>query len=398
MGCEYTRRTWAEIDLDAIALNMRRIRAMTERSACVMSVVKADAYGHGAVQAAKTALENGASWLGVSMLEEALELRNAGISAPILILSDNEPEYAEAIVKNDIRQSVYSYEMARTLSEAAERLNTKAKIHLKIDTGMGRIGFTRKNAPAEAAKIASLKGIETEGIFTHFASADECTEDADEYTKMQYREFCETCRLIEEATGRRVPYRHAANSAAIIRFPDMHMDMVRAGIIMYGLWPSEEVRKMSAGTELVPAMTLRSAISYLKTVEEGCFISYGRTYRSDGRKLIATVPAGYADGYFRVLGNGASVCHEKTHMRARITGRVCMDQMMIDVTDAGKHGEVSVGDTVILFGKGEGVPDADEIASIAGTVNYEVICAVGRRVPRLYIKDGSIIETMNRLV
>lgn len=396
MGFEYTRRTWAEIDLDNIAHNMREIRKHTAKSACVMSVVKADAYGHGAVQTAKTALDNGASWLGVSMLEEALELRNAGIEAPILILSDNEPEYAEAIVKHDIRQAVYSFDMAKVLSEAAVKLGKKARVHLKIDTGMGRIGFMPENAPYEAARIAALDGIEIEGIFTHFASADECTEEADAYTLRQYETFCAVCDKIDKEAHIRVPIRHAANSAAIIRFPHMHMDMVRAGVILYGLWPSAEMREMNKSADLRPAMALKSAITYIKMAEKGSSISYGRTYCTSEPRLIATVPAGYADGYFRVLGNGASVYHEKTGMRAPVTGRVCMDQLMIDVTASGEN--VAAGDTVVLFGGGEGVPDADEIARIAGTVNYEIICAVGRRVPRVFIKDGRRVETMNRLV
>lgn len=396
MGFEYTRRTWAEIDLDNIAHNMREIRKHTAESARVMSVVKADAYGHGAVQVARAALENGASWLGVSMLEEALELRNAGIQAPILILSDNEPEYAEAIVKHDIRQAVYSFDMARVLSDAAVRLGRKARIHLKIDTGMGRIGFMPENAPYEAARIAALEGIEIEGIFTHFASADECTEDADGYTIKQYTLFCDVCDNIEHNARVHIPIRHAANSAAIIRFPHMHMDMVRAGVILYGLWPSAEMRKMNETVDLRPAMALKSAISYIKMAEKGSSISYGRTYCTKEPRRIATVPAGYADGYFRMLGNGASVYHEKSGKRAPVTGRVCMDQLMIDVTASGE--DAAAGDTVVLFGGGEGMPDADEIARIAGTVNYEIICAVGRRVPRIFIKDGVRVETMNRLI
>ena len=235
MAADQTHRTWAEIDLDAIAHNLREIRRHTDRTAQIMAVVKADAYGHGAPQVARAALAHGASWLAVAMLEEAVELRRQDIKAPILILSDNEPECAETAVACDVRQAVSSYDMARRLSEAAGRLGKKAKLHLKIDTGMGRIGFSPEQAPAEAERIARLDGIEIEGIFTHFAVADESSEDADRYTERQYRTFCETCERIERERHIHIPLRHAANSAAILRFPHMHLDLVRAGIILYGL-------------------------------------------------------------------------------------------------------------------------------------------------------------------
>lgn len=397
MGYEHTRRTWAEIDLDAIAHNLAEIRRITVENAAIMGVVKADAYGHGALQVAETVLKNGASWLAVSMLEEALELRNAGIQAPILILSDNEPACADAIAAQNLRQAVYSYDMARKLSEAACRLGKKAKIHLKIDTGMGRIGFLPEAAPFEAERIARLAGIEIEGIFTHFAVADEASEASDRYTAEQYRIFQETCVKIEREKHIHIPLRHAANSAAILRFPQMHLDLVRAGIILYGLWPSEETKV--CGVDLQPAMTLKSAISHVKALEPGSSISYGCTYRTKTSAMIATLPAGYADGYFRILGNRAAAFHENTGLRVPVVGRVCMDQLMLDVTEACKHGAVQVGDTVVLFGGNcDKMPSADEIAALAGTIHYELTCAVSRRVPRVFLKDGTVVETVDRLI
>ena len=397
MAADRTHRTWAEIDLDAIAHNLREIRRHTDRTAQIMAVVKADAYGHGAPQVAREALAHGASWLAVAMLEEAIELRRKDIKAPILILSDNEPECAETVVACDVRQAVSSYDMARRLSEAAGRLGKRARIHLKIDTGMGRIGFSPEQAPAEAERIARLDGIEIEGIFTHFAVADESSENADRYTERQYRTFCETCERIEQEHHIHIPLRHAANSAAILRFPHMHLDLVRAGIILYGLWPSGDLK--ACGADLRPAMTLKSAISHVKSVGPGSSLSYGRTYCTQEPAVIATIPAGYADGYFRVLGNRASVWHEKTGVRARVVGRVCMDQMLADVTQARQCGPVEPGDSVVLFGGNcDKMPSADEIAALAGTINYEVVCAVSRRVPRIFLKDGLVAETVNRLL
>lgn len=397
MKLENTRRTWAEIDLDAVAHNLREIRRFTNADAQIMGVVKADAYGHGALQVARELLAGGASWLAVSMLEEALELRYAGIEAPILILSDNEPACAETIVAHEIRQAVYSFDMARTLSEAARRIGGKAKIHLKVDTGMGRIGFRPEVAPEEAERIAKLDGIEIEGIFTHFAAADEFSDSADRYTAEQYGTFYEICEKIEREKHIHIPLRHAANSAAILRFPQMHLDLVRAGILLYGLLPSAPAKE--CGADLRPAMTLKSAISNVRTAQPGSFISYGRTYRTPEAAVIATLPAGYADGYFRCLGNRAAVYHEGTGVCVPVVGRVCMDQMMIDVTQAQRIGPVRVGDSVVLFGGNcDKMPCADEIASLAGTIHYEVVCAVGRRVPRVFLKGGRPAETVNRLL
>ena len=364
-----------------------------------MGVVKADAYGHGAPQVARTLLENGFSYLAVSLIEEAVELRRAGIQAPILILSDNALCCAEEIIRYDIRQAVYTYEMAELLSEAAIRLRQKAKIHLKIDTGMGRIGFSPEEAPDAAETISKLEGIEIEGIFTHFAIADEYGPEADAYTRRQYELFTEACEKIAGEKHIHIPLRHAANSAAILRFPQMHLDMVRAGIILYGSFPSEALKKNGCGADLRPAMTLKSAVTYLKEVPAGTSISYGCTYRTARPSVIATVPVGYADGYPRILSNRADAYLEKAQVRVPVVGRVCMDQLMVDVTEAAKMGAVNVGDAVVLFGGQYGkMPTADEIASLAATIPYEITCAVSRRVPRRYLRGGALSEVVNRLI
>ena len=398
MDASKIRRTWAEVNLDHIAHNAQEIRRFTQQNARLMGVVKADAYGHGAPQIARTLLENGFSYLAVSLIEEAVELRQAGIRAPILILSDNALCCAEEIIRYDIRQAVYTYEMAELLSKAAIRLQQKAKIHIKVDTGMGRIGFSSEEAPDAAERISKLHGIEIEGIFTHFAIADEYGAQADAYTQRQYELFTGACEKISGEKHIHIPLRHAANSASILRFPQMHLDMVRAGIILYGSFPSEALKK-NCGADLRPAMTLKSAVTYLKEVPAGTSISYGCTYRTARNSVIATVPIGYADGCLRILGNQADAYLEKVQMRVPVVGRVCMDQLMVDVTEAVKLGAVNVGDPVVLFGGQYGkMPTADEIASLAGTIPYEITCAVSRRVPRKYFRGGVLSEVVNRLI
>ena len=394
-----TKRTWAEINLDFLKHNMQIIKKCTTPGAKIMGVVKADAYGHGVLQVAKTILENGAEWLAVSMLDEAIELRNAGIGAPILILSDNQPQCAETIINLDIRQGVYSFETAQSLSKAAEKLGKIAKIHLKVDTGMGRVGFTPENAPEAAEIIAKLPYLEIEGIFTHFAVADEYSEKSNEYTREQYAKFYEVCRKIKQEKKIDIPIRHAANSAAILRYPEMHLDMVRAGIILYGLWPSEETK--ITGVDLKAVMTLKSAVSHVKEVECGTCFSYGCTYRAERKMTVATIPVGYADGYMRIQSNKGFVYHENSGKKLPIVGRVCMDQMMVDASSAKESGGIKQGDTVVLFGDYDGdlsrFPTAEGIARIADTINYEVSCAVSRRVPRVFTENGKTVEIMNRL-
>lgn len=389
------KRTWAEIDIDALKHNIEVIKKHVAPGAEIMGVVKADACGHGAVSVAKELLKEGVNFFAVSMLDEAVELRNAGIQSPILILSDNEPECAETIVELDIRQGVYSVETAQKLSDAAVKIGKTAIIHIKIDSGMGRVGFLPDAAPDMVEVISKMPNMEIEGIFTHFAVADEYSEESNKYTQKQYNDFYNACERIKNEKHINIPIRHAANSAAILRFPHMHLDMVRAGIILYGLWPSEETK--ATGAELKAVMTLKSAVSFVKKVDKGCRLSYGLTYCAPQNMTVATIPAGYADGYMRIQSNKGFVFHERSGKALPVAGRICMDQMMVDASNADETG-IFAGDTVVLFGGYDGkLPTAEGIAKIAGTINYEVSCAVSRRVPRVYIENGEIVNVINRL-
>lgn len=381
-------RAWAEIDLDAIAHNVREIRKVTGSHAEIMGVVKADAYGHGVHEVADTLLSNGATRLAVSMVDEAIELRQSGIEAPILVLGYTDPSRADDIIEYKITQTVFTHELARALSDAAVAKNTKIKVHVKIDTGMGRVGFLPGySAVKDVMEINKLPGLVIEGMFTHFAVADE-GGDQDAYTKHQFELFMNIATELSRV-GIIIPIKHVANSAAIIRFPEMHLDMVRAGIILYGLHPSDvtDYGKIN----LRPAMTFKARITNIKDVEPGCSISYGRTFVTDETSKIATVSIGYADGYLRAFSNKADMAIAGERFPVR--GRVCMDQCMIDITNADK--EIKVGDEVELFGKTVSV---DELSKIADTINYELICLIGKRVPRIYYKGGEAVTALNFIV
>ena len=381
-------RAWAEIDLDAIAHNVREIRRVTNNHAEIMGVVKADAYGHGVHEVANTLLENGVTRLAVSMVDEAIELRQDGIKAPILVLGYTDPSRADDIIEYNITQTIFTHDLARALSDAAVAKNTKIKVHVKIDTGMGRVGFLPGySAVKDVTEISKLPGLVIEGLFTHFAVADE-DGDSDAYTKHQFELFNNIVTELSRV-GIHIPIKHVANSAAIIRFPEMHLDMVRAGIILYGLHPSDVTD--TGVIDLKPAMSLKAKITNVKDVEKGCSVSYGRTYTTDRESKIATLSIGYADGYLRSFGNRAKVSVGGETFPVR--GRVCMDQCMIDVTDAAAS--VRVGDEAELFGKNISV---NELANIADTINYELICLIGKRVPRVYLKNGEICSTLNFIV
>ena len=383
-------RAWAEIDLDAIAQNVREIRRITGKRTEIMGAVKADAYGHGVMETVRTMLDNGVTRLAVSMLDEAVQLRKLGINVPILILSYTDPARAEEIILNEVTQTVFSHDLARALSEAGVRLNRNVKIHVKVDTGMTRVGFMPGySAVKNILEISSLPHIIIEGLFTHFASADENDKS---YTLMQFEKFMSICSELGRV-GVHVPVKHVCNSAGIIEFPEMHLDMVRPGIILYGLYPSNEVdsHKMS----LKPAMTLKANVILVKDVDEGTCISYGRTFKTSRKSRIATIPIGYADGYTRLLSNkGKVLIHGRT---APVVGRVCMDQCMIDVSDLGE--EVKTGDEVVLFGRqGDASISVEEVAADIGTISYEVVCIIGKRIPRVYLKDGKICNVLNYLI
>ncbi|NLD50663.1 MAG: alanine racemase, partial [Clostridiaceae bacterium] len=375
-------RAWAEVNLDNIAHNVKEVRKLTDKKAEIMGVVKADAYGHGVMETVKTLLDNGVTRLAVSMLDEAIQLRQNGVSVPILILSYTDPRRAEEIIRNEVTQTVFSHDLAEALSEAAVKLGKNIKIHIKIDTGMTRVGFMPGySAVKDVVRISKLPGIIIEGLFTHFASADE-TDKA--YTCMQFERFMSIVSELNRI-GVYIPVKHVCNSAGIIEYPEMHLNMVRPGIVLYGMYPSEEVDKTRIA--LKPAMTLKANIILVKNVEKETCISYGRIFTTNRESKIATLPIGYADGYTRLLtGKGKVLVNGQ---RAPIVGKICMDQCMIDITDI--PGDVKVGDEAVLFGQQKGNEiKIEDVAAGVGTINYEVACIIGKRIPRVYLKDGKI--------
>ena len=379
------RRVHADIDLDAVQFNFDQMSKNIPQGTKIMAVVKTDAYGHGAVPLASFMEPCEKLWgFATATVDEAVELRQAGIKKPILILGYTFPECYTHIVKNEIRQTIFTLDMAKALSNEAVRQNKKAYIHIKLDTGMGRIGYQNaKEAAADAEKISKLPMLEIEGVFTHFANADTSSQ---ENTLRQLEKFDEMIEAME-AVGVTFSLKHCANSAGIIELTDQKFDLVRAGIISYGLWPSDEVKKDVV--QLKPILSLKSHVVYVKEVEPGCAVSYGSTWVAEEKRKIATIPIGYGDGYPRSLSNKGYVLIKGC--KAPIVGRVCMDQMMVDVTDIPE--EIRVGDRVTLIGQdGDLTITAEEIGDLSGRFNYELVCDLGNRIPRIYYKDGEIKE------
>ena len=377
--------TYVKIDLDAILCNYRMLKK--QAGVPVMAVVKADAYGHGAVPVAK-ALEAECDFFGVSSVAEAVELRNAGIQKPVLILGHTHPEHYGLLVEKSVRPALSTWEEAEALSRAAVGLNKTAKCHIAVDTGMRRIGMqvTEENADL-CKKIAELPNVEVEGIFSHFAKADEWDLSAASRQKEQFDRFL----AMLEARNVQIPIRHLNNSAGIFNFAGQY-DMARGGISLYGLYPSEEVDK--GVLPLQPAMQWYSRVTFVKPLEKGSSVSYGGTFTAKQDMVVATVAAGYADGYRRNLSNRFYVLIRGK--KAPVLGRVCMDQFVVDVTDIPG---VSAGDTVVLMGKdGEEVISAECIAEAAGSFNYEQVCDISRRVERVYIRNGKEVERRNYLL
>ena len=373
--------TWAEVDLDAIAHNARGLKERAGEGIELMAVVKANAYGHGAMPVARTALENGASHLAVNRTLEGVELRQAGITAPILILGYSLPSEAETIVRWDLTPTVTTVEGALALSAMSDRQGKVTPIHIKVDTGMGRFGLLPDEVVPFVRRIAELPGLKLEGLFTHFAVADLADKT---YTRCQFGLYMQVVRQLEEA-GFTIPLKHAGNSATNLDLPEMHLDMVRCGIALYGLRPSDEVEP---AIPLKPAMALKSRVARVRTLPPGSSISYGCTYTTTRPTLVALVPVGYGDGYHRILSNKGSVliCGK----RAPIVGRVCMDQFVVDVTDING---VRQDDEVVVFGRqgGEEI-SAEEVSALAGTINYEVVTSILPRVTRVYLKGGEVVE------
>lgn len=376
-------RVQADINLDAIYQNVVNAKKLLKPGTKIMAVVKADGYGHGAVETAGV-LDSIADAYGVAILEEGIELRQAGFTKPVLILGFTpEPQY-EAMIEYDITATVFQYGMAEKMSRAALKAGKKAHIHIALDTGMGRIGFKQDDESLEAIKrIAELPGISVDGCFTHFARMDEKDKTKAE---LQFRRYMSFVKRIEDA-GIKLPVKHVSNSAGIIEMQDANLDMVRDGISVYGMYPSDEVHKERL--KLIPAMEIKAYISFVKTLEAGSEIGYGGTFTTTRETKVATIPVGYADGYPRSLsGKGHVLIHGK---RAPILGRVCMDQFMVDVTDIDN---VKEGDVATLAGhNGEAYISIEEISEMAGSFNYEFVCDIGKRVPRVYYQNGKAAST-----
>ena len=387
---EFLRRTWAEIDLDALDQNVSAIRTCLSDSTELLAVVKADAYGHGDRMIAKELTRSGVTRFGVSNLEEAVGLRHAGIDGEILIFGVTPPELAKELAENDITQAILNADYAKALSDAAVAAGVIVKGHLKLDTGMGRIGFVvgrPSGSPETLLSACRLPGLSVTGAFSHFSSSDDVSGEGIAYTREQYRRFKEATDGLK-AAGVSPLFCHLQNSAGIISYPEYQFDGARAGIILYGqpvdILPGHSI-------PLKPVMSLRSTIAMIKEVEPGDCISYSRTFRAEKPMRIATVPVGYADGYLRALSNKAEVLIRGK--RAPVVGNVCMDQMMVDVTDIP---EAAVDDRVTLAGSdGEETVSFGELAAIAGTIHYELLCLVSKRVPRVYLRNGAAIKVLD---
>ncbi len=388
IGDEIPLLTRAEINLKALTNNLHELRRVTSKNSRIMAVVKADGYGHGAVQVSRTALANGADYLAVARISEAAQLRQAGITAPILLFGYSPPGYIDYLAANDIRASINSFESAKALSGEAFRQHKRIKAHIKIDTGMGRLGVM-SNVPRlmpfskgdlnttvkDILNIAGMPGLQIEGIYTHFARADSRDKT---HALSQFNIFLDILDQLKKNSFE-VELRHAANSAATIEMPETHLDMVRPGIALYGLWPSEETNRDLIN--LKPVMTIKSTVIHLKDVPAGFKVSYGCTWESPRPTKIATIPIGYADGYKRLFSSNSFVLVRG--QKAPVVGRICMDLTMIDV---GNLENIDVEDEVVLIGKqGDNEITADEIARSIGTINYEIVSSFSSRVPRVYV-------------
>ena len=388
------KRTWAEISLNAIEHNYNVIRNKVADDTKVCCVIKADGYGQGAVELSQVYEKLGADFFAVSNIDEGIEIRKSGSKLPIVILGYTPVSEAENLAEYDISQAVFSLEYAKELSEKCVEEDCICKMHIKVDSGMSRIGFMCQEFPRdeysieEICEACCLPNLEVEGLFTHFCVSDEDAEGR-EFTNKQYENFIHVRDSLKKR-GVDISVVHCSNSGAIEDYPETCCDMVRAGIILYGLAPSS---KLADRLDLVPAMTLKTVVAFVKEVQKGATISYGRTFTADRKMKIATVPIGYADGFIRQNAkDGYMMVNGK---KAKIVGRICMDQTMLDVTDIE---DVKTGDEVVVFGTGEnGEPTADSLAENTGTINYETVCLVGKRVPRIYIKDGKIENVMYKL-
>lgn len=377
------KRTWAEIDLDALAHNYTVLRNRIGVDVKFLGVVKADAYGHGSVQVSRLLQEMHADYLAVSSIDEAVELRLNDITMPILILGHTPKEQVGRLIKYNITQAVTCKAKALEYSEEAVRLGGTLKIHIKVDTGMSRLGYLCDGDYFDTGvegicEGCSLPGLDAEGIFTHFAVSDEPGEQCEAYTRHQFQLFTDVIAKVEEKLGKRFLIRHCANTGAVARYPETWLDMVRPGLLLYGY--GEFAEELG----LLPVMSLKATVSTIKTYPAGTAVSYGGIYVTDKKTRMGVIPYGYADGFFRCLSNRCSLMTSEGPVPQR--GKICMDMCMIDLTD--KMG-VDVGSEVEIFGRRNSIND---LAALAGTIPYELTCAVSKRVPRIYYRDGKIVE------
>lgn len=373
---EDTKRTWVEINLSSIINNMKIMKKQLPDNCKFLSVVKADAYGHGAVKVASELEKNGTDYFAVACLDEAEELRNSGIKLPILVLGYTPTQFAHRLAELDITQAVSNFRQACKYSENLEGSGLVLKCHIKLETGMGRTGFDVKTGNIEQTlEILKLNNLDFEGIFTHFAVSDEL--DYKKYTLQQFKVFNTAIEKIEEKSGQNFKIHHCTNSGAMVNYPQTYMDMVRPGLALYGMYPSKD----KGNIELLSAMSLKSRIYAISEHEKGDSISYGCTFTCERKTKIAILPIGYADGLHRVLSNKMEVLVKGR--RCKQVGRICMDMCMIDITDLT---DVKIGDTVTIFGKdGNVILPVEEQAEKAGTISYELVCSVSKRIKRVYI-------------
>lgn len=384
------KRTWAEIDLDNLAYNYKKIREHIGKDVKFLGVVKADAYGHGAVQVSKHLQELGADYLAVSSIDEAMELRINGITMPILILGHTPREQVGRLICFNITQAVTCEAKAIEYSEEAVKYGGTLKVHIKVDSGMSRLGYICEGDYFEhgvdgICDACRLPGLDAEGIFTHFAVSDEEGEECVEYTKHQFKLFTDVVKAVEEKLGRKFKLRHCANTGATVDYPETYLDMVRPGLLLYGY--GDFAKRLG----LKPIMTMKTTVSTIKIYPEGTKISYGGLYTTEKKTRIGVIPYGYADGFFRSLSNRYSVMTEDGP--APVRGRICMDMCMIDLTD---KPDVVIGSEIEIFGKHNPI---EKMAEMAGTIPYEIVCAVSKRVHRVYIAEGEVVykELMLRM-
>lgn len=377
------KRTWAEIDLDALTHNYHVLRERIGKDVKFLGVVKADAYGHGSVQVSRLLQELGADYLAVSSIDEAIELRHNNITMPILILGHTPKEQVSQLIKYHITQAVTCKAKALEYSEEAVRCNGTLKIHIKVDTGMSRLGYLCdgdyfENGVEGICEGCSLPGLDAEGIFTHFAVSDEPGEQCRAYTKHQFELFMDVIQQVEKRLGRKFKIRHCANTGAVARYPETYLDMVRPGLLLYGY--GEFAEELG----LKPVMSLKTTVSTIKTYPAGTAISYGGIYVTTQKTRMGVIPYGYADGFFRSLSNKCHLMTSEGPVPQR--GKICMDMCMIDLTD---KMSVDVGSEIEIFGKQNSI---NTLAELAGTIPYELTCAVSKRVPRFYYQNGTVIE------